>query len=269
MPRPTGGDTVRVVIFNPLRLLAILLAGNAAAQAPDLDFTRDVRPILSRHCFACHGPDAEAREADLSLLDFESATREIAPGIFAVVPGDAEASELWLRITDADDPMPPSAAHDELNDSERLILRRWIEQGASYSPHWAYVLPRRTTVPPTDHLVDDFIGHSIDELNLHGLASAGLEPAPPADPVTLLRRASLDLGGLPPTIRELDAFLADSSEEAYESVIDRLLASDHFGERFATKWLDLVRYADTVGYHGDQEHRAWPFRDWVIRALNS
>lgn len=263
---------MRVVIRIPLSLLTVLLAGlaeNAAAQTALLDFTREVRPILSKHCFACHGPDAEAREADLSLLDFESATREIAPGIFAVVPGDAEASELWLRITDADDPMPPEAAHDELDESERLILKRWIEQGASYSPHWAYVLPRRTTVPPTDHLVDDFIGHSIDELNLHGLASAGLEPAPPADPVTLLRRASLDLGGLPPTIRELDAFLADSSEEAYESVIDRLLASDHFGERFATKWLDLVRYADTVGYHGDQEHRAWPFRDWVIRALNS
>jgi mono/diheme cytochrome c family protein len=251
---------VRPVIRSPLSLLTILLAGNAAAQTGPVDFTREVRPLLSRHCFACHGPDAEAREADLSLVDFESATRELAPDIFAIVPGDPDSSELWRRITDAGDPMPPTSAHDELEDSERRILRRWIEEGASFDPHWAYVPPIRTTEPPSRE--------SIDSLNLRSLASAGLEPAPPADSTTLLRRVSLDLGGLPPTIPEIDAFIAGSSEEAYEAVVDRLLASDHFGERFATKWLDLVRYADTVGYHGDQEHHAWPYRDWVIRALN-
>ncbi len=251
---------MRVVIRIPLSLLTVLLAGDASAQTTPLDFTREVRPLLSRHCFACHGPDAEAREADLSLVDFESATRELAPDIFAIVPGDPDSSELWRRITDAGDPMPPTSAHDELEDSERRILRRWIEEGASFDPHWAYVPPIRTTEPPSRE--------SIDSLNLRSLASAGLEPAPPADSTTLLRRVSLDLGGLPPTIPEIDAFIAGSSEEAYEAVVDRLLASDHFGERFATKWLDLVRYADTVGYHGDQEHRAWPYRDWVIRALN-
>ncbi len=249
-----------MVIRSPLRLLTILLAANAAAQTPDLDFTRDVRPILSRHCFACHGPDAEAREADLSLLDFESATRELAPGVFAIVPGDAEASELWLRVTDAEDPMPPRSAHDRPDAAEREILKRWIEEGASFSPHWAYITPSRRDGRSAEG--------TIDELILQGVESAGLEPAPPADRLTLLRRASFDLGGLPPTIAEIDAHLADHGEDAYEKLIDRLLESDHFGERFATKWLDLVRYADTVGYHGDQEHHTWPYRDWVIRAFN-
>ncbi|MDB4775636.1 PSD1 and planctomycete cytochrome C domain-containing protein [bacterium] len=251
---------MRAVIGSPLRLLTILFAGNAAAETPHLDFTRDVRPILSRHCFACHGPDAEARKADLSLLDFESATRELAPGIFAVVPGDAEASELWRRIIDDEDPMPPRSAHDRLDDAERETLKRWIEEGASFSPHWAYVTPARRD--------RDAAEDTIDELILQGIDSAGLEPAPPADRLTLLRRASFDLGGLPPTIGEIDDHLADQDDDAYERLIDRLLESDHFGERFATKWLDLVRYADTVGYHGDQEHHAWPYRDWVIRAFN-
>ena len=254
---------MRMVIRIPLSLLTVLLAGlagDASAQTAPLDFTREVRPILSKHCFACHGPDAEAREADLSLLDFESATRELAPGIFAIVPGDPAASELWQRIIDPNDPMPPESAHDELDESERLILKRWIEEGASFSPHWAYVFPDRASDLGSDR--------SIDTLNVAQLASAGLEPSQPADRVTLLRRVSFDLGGLPPTLEEVDAFLNHSGEDAYHVVVDRLLASDHFGERFATKWLDLVRYADTVGYHGDQEHHTWPFRDWVIQALN-
>ena len=247
--------------------LAVILASlpfvaSAPGAPPPVDFTRDVRPILSRKCFACHGLDAAALEADLSLVDFASATRELAPGIAAIVPGDLDASELWRRVTDAADPMPPRRAHDPLTDSEIDTLRRWIESGASYRPHWAYVVPAEPTpgapgeATPVDRILD----------GAH--ASLGLDSSERSDPVTLLRRLSFDLTGLPPTPAEIDAFLALPPAQRMPRTVDRLLASPHFGERLAVRWLDLVRYADTVGYHGDQEHRVWPYRDWVIRAFN-
>ena len=240
------------------------LSGTSHADdvEPLIDFTRDVRPILSRHCFACHGPDVEARKADLSLLDYESATRPLAPGVHAIVPGEPDSSELWLRINDREDPMPPEAAHKPLDPDQIEILRRWIESGASYEPHWAYRPPVRIESGRED------ASDRYDQLVLDRLESAGIAPSGSADPVTLMRRVTLDLTGLPPTSSEVDAYLAADPETRYEALVDRLLARPHFGERLASHWLDLVRYADTVGYHGDQEHRVWPYRDWVIRSFN-
>ena len=238
----------------------------SAPNVPPVDFVRDVRPILSQHCFACHGPNEDSRKAGLRLVDFESATRELDPGIAAIVPGDLERSELWQRINDPEDPMPPSEEHKALSPEQIEILGRWIESGASYAPHWAYVTPLATDLPnPTR------TNWALTESDSHLLArldTEGLSPSPETDRVTLLRRVTFDLSGLPPTIEDLDAFLADTSPGAYENVVDRLLASPHFGERMASFWLDLVRYADTVGYHGDQEHHAWPYRDWVIRSFD-
>ena len=244
-------------------MLAVTLtaAGSCLAEERPIDFVRDVRPILSSKCFACHGPDEAARKADLSLVDFESATAELAPGVAAVVPGDPEASELWLRITDPDDPMPPRSAHAPLDADELDVIRRWIESGASYAPHWAYVTPTRS-IDSTDGR-DPIDVHLDRRLVEDEIAASGR-----TDDVTLIRRLSLDLAGLPPTPDEVDAFLADRRGDRVIRVIDRLLASPHFGERLAIHWLDLVRYADSVGYHGDQEHRTWPYRDWVIRAFN-
>jgi len=251
------------VSFSTFILASLLLTALPSGDPLPVDFTRDVRPILSSKCFACHGPDAEAREADLSLIDFASATRELAPGVAAIVPGDLDASEAWLRIIDDADPMPPRRAHDPLSEDEVATIRRWIESGASYRPHWAYVEP--TEIARASSNDAGVVDRLLDDRH----ASLGLLGSDAADPVTLLRRLSFDLAGLPPSPADVDAFLALPPDERLPRTVDRLLASPHFGERLAVRWLDLVRYADTVGYHGDQEHRVWPYRDWVIRAFNA
>ncbi|MCP4835921.1 MAG: DUF1553 domain-containing protein [Phycisphaera sp.] len=234
------------------------------APRPDhdtIDFVRDVRPILSSKCFACHGPDAASRQAGLSLVDFDDATAEIEPGFAAIVPGNLDASEAWHRINDSLDPMPPTEAHDPLSTEEIEVLRRWIETGASYRPHWAYVTPTKGAIRIGDRdPVDDLLDARHGQL--------GLPASPRTDPTTLLRRLSLDLAGIPPTPEAVDAFVAEPSADRVAASVDRLLAAPEFGERLAVLWLDLVRYADTVGYHGDQEHRIWPYRDWVIHAFN-
>jgi hypothetical protein len=227
---------------------------------------RDVRPILSQHCFACHGPNEDSRKAGLSLVDFNGATRELDPGLAAIVPGDLDRSELWQRINNPEDPMPPPEEHKALSPEQIEILGSWIQSGASYAPHWAYVSPVATDPP-----ISTRSNWALTESDRHLLArldAEGLTPSPDTDQVTLLRRVTYDLSGLPPTIDDIDSFLADTSPGAYDRVVDRLLSSPHFGERMASFWLDLVRYADTVGYHGDQEHHAWPYRDWVIRSFN-
>jgi hypothetical protein len=229
----------------------------ATISSPPVDFVRDIRPILSQHCFACHGPNEESRKAGLSFVTFDSATAERDPGIFAVVPGRRLESELWHRINDAIDPMPPAEEHHALSAEQVELLGRWIDDGASYAPHWAYVPPQATTDHP-----------SIDAWLDARLNAEALEASPPALPTSLFRRVHLDLTGLPPTTADLDAFMASPTQEAYDTTVDSLLASPHFGERMAIFWLDLVRYADTVGYHGDQTHRIWPYRDWVINAFN-
>jgi hypothetical protein len=241
--------------------------GISAAGGPD--FSRDVRPILSQHCFKCHGPDDAAREAKLRLDLAGSATKQAESGKTPIVPGRPEASELIRRIfsNDASEMMPPPAANKPLSDDERRILREWVVAGAEYKPHWAFVPPKQVP-PPAErgvrarNPVDAFVQSQLEASGL------GLKPAPEADRYTLARRVSLDLIGLPPTLAEADAFVNDSSPDAYERLVDRLLASPHYGERWARRWLDLARYADTNGYEKDRARSIWPYRDWVIAALN-
>ncbi|MEZ5965965.1 MAG: DUF1553 domain-containing protein [Planctomycetota bacterium] len=242
---------------------SVTTAAHAAADGPNrVDFNRDIRPILSDRCFKCHGFDEKGRKAGLRLDTYEGLTR-VRDGVRPVVPGDAEASEMVRRI-ESHDPkqvMPPPSAGVTLNDAERGVLRRWVEAGAPFARHWAYVPPPERAVPPgAPHPVDAFVRA---ELGRHGLA-----PQAEADRATLIRRVSLDLVGLPPTPEEIDAFVADPAADAYERLVDRLLASPHFGERVALVWLDAARYADTNGFHHDNVRTAWPYRDWVVSALN-
>jgi hypothetical protein len=223
-----------------------------------LDFNRDVRPLLADNCFSCHGRDANQRKAGLRLDVREEA---LAKG--AIVPGDAVASELVRRITAAapEDLMPPPESKRSLAPEQTETLIRWIDEGAEYLPHWAFIPLGEVAVPTNDASIDAFVHRRLEQ--------EGLEPAPGADKETLLRRVSLALTGLPPTLEEIDAFLADDSADAYEKVVDRLLASQAYGERMALDWLDVARYADTFGYQNDVEMRVWPWRDWVIEAFNS
>jgi hypothetical protein len=230
-------------------------------QVP-IEFNRDIRPILSDKCFYCHGPDASHRQADLRLDRRDEAISA------AIEPGQPEASELIARITssDSDLRMPPADSGKELSTAEIELLTQWVSSGAEYEEPWAYVPPRVSPIPEVEHAT--WSHHWIDRLLYPRLQQAGLEPSSEADRVTLIRRLSFDLTGLPPTPVDVDAFVSDTSTDAYEKLIDRLLASPHFGERMAMYWLDLVRFADTVGYHGDQDHNISPYRDWVIDAWN-
>ena len=245
-----------------LFLVAALAACRAspAADSPPR-FDRDILPVLAEHCFACHGPDAAQRQADLRLDTAAGATADRG-GTRAIVPGNPEASELIARIrsSDPDVVMPPPGAHKTLTPRQRTVLERWIAAGATYEGHWAFQPLARPALPeraggPIDAFLDD------------ALAAAGVAPAPAADRTTLARRVTLDLTGLPPEPDDIDAFLADSAPDAYERLVDRLLASPAHAERLAAWWLDLVRYADSVGYHGDQDVTVWPYRDWVIDAF--
>ena len=227
-----------------------------------VDFDRDVRPLLSNACFECHGPDAGSREASLRLDREDDLLGE--DGV--VVAGDAEASLLFQRITHPDSRrvMPPPDARHQLDPAAIRLIRRWIDEGAEWRDHWAFIPATRRPGSPTGDPDRD----PIDRRILAALDSAGLTPSPSIDRPTLLRRVSFDLTGLPPTIDELDAFIDDRESGAYERVVDRLLASTSFGERMATPWLDLARYADTYGYQSDVGRPTWPYRDWVVRAFN-
>jgi len=247
------------------RIIAVALtigvtSGNVYADSP-VNFNRDIRPILSDKCFACHGPDEKHRKAKLRL-DVE----KVALDRGAIVPGKPTESELIERITAEDEieRMPPAKTGKKLSTTEIELLRKWIEQGAKYEKHWAYVPPVRRDPPKTKHEVANFI----DAFIFARLENEGLAPAPEADKRTLVRRLFFDLTGLPPTPEQVDSFVADTNPRAYEKLVDQLLASEHYGERMAMYWLDLVRYADTVGYHGDQDHHASPYRDYVIDAFN-
>lgn len=242
---------------------AVTPADVVTSEAREIDFASQVKPILSDKCFFCHGPDEENREADLRLdMSAESQDRESA-----IIPKNREASLVWQRINDADDPMPPLESHKKLNSQEIAILGAWIDQGAEYKVHWAYA-PIAPVEPPQ---VDDkgWCRCEIDHFLYAGMHRRRLQPSPEAEPARLLRRVYLDLIGLPPSPSELASFLASPSDEAYADVVDKLLASPRFGEHWAAWWLDLVRYADSVGFHGDQPRSVWPYRDWVINALNT
>ncbi|MGE0758757.1 MAG: DUF1549 domain-containing protein, partial [Pirellulaceae bacterium] len=252
-------------------LLAVGLAGGAGAQEPPTgagpDFAREIRPILSEHCFRCHGPDESHREGSLRL-DVEADAKRVVDGSAAIVPGDLERSQLWQRVraTDLDLRMPPPEAGRALNDDELARLANWIRRGADWQQHWSFVPPRAAPLPVLRD--STWVRNPIDAFVLERAAAAELTPQPDADPERLLRRVTLDLTGLPPEPAELDAFLADDRPGAYERAVDRLLASPRFGERFAWPWLDGARYADTSGYQNDGPRSMWRWRDWVIEALN-
>ena len=262
-PAPTG-VMMSVPRFRFLPLLLLASAPAPAFWAAELDFNRDIRPILSENCFYCHGQDGNKRKAELRLDERPAALEKKA-----IVPGDPAASELVKRLFSADpeEVMPPPDSHRHLSPAQRLTLKQWIAQGAPYAPHWAFVAPVRPT-PPEVH-DKAWPRHPIDHFILAKLEASGLAPSPEADRSTLLRRLHLDLTGLPPSLEEQETFLADPSPQAYEQLVDRLLASPHFGERFALPWLDAARYADSNGFQQDGDTHQYLWRDWVVRALNA
>jgi hypothetical protein len=241
-------------------LSACFLSMGASSSAPatPVSFNRDIRPILSDNCFFCHGPDASHRQADLRLD-----VRDDAVAAGAIVPGKPAESTLVSRIntTDADELMPPPESHKKLDAKQKELLSQWIAEGAAYQKHWAYEAPVKADVPAG--------ANGVDHLVQKRLAEVGYAPSPEADRRTLIRRLSLDLLGLPPTPDEVAAFVADTRPDAYLLLVDRLLASPHYGEQMAIGWLDVVRFADTIGYHSDNARNVWPYRDWVIRSFNA
>lgn len=262
--------------FNCLSLRAALLAGlclvaNASSVAvadSPIRFSRDVRPILSEHCFHCHGPDAASREADLRL-DVAATYEAGADASGVVVPRQPEASELYQRIVAPDDElrMPPPEAPTQLSPEEIAVLRRWIAEGAAWEGHWAFLPIESGQLPEVAHA--NWARNEIDRFLLRRMEQSGLAPSPEADKTTLIRRATLDLTGLPPTPAEIDHFLADDRLDAYERLVDRLLDSPRYGEQMAAVWLDAARYADTYGYQDDGDAEMWRYRDWVIDAYNA
>jgi hypothetical protein len=239
----------------------------ALCLAQDVRFNRDIRPIFSDKCYACHGPDKSNRKTKLRF-DTEAGAKQDLGGHFAIAPGDTAKSELIRRITAANPGMrmPPVWSSYKLTDGEIDLLRRWIEQGAKWEKHWAFIPPNR--LPPPEVKDRNWPRNPIDHFVLARLDREGLSPSPEADRERLVRRVTLDLTGLPPTPAEIDAFLSDKSPRAYEKVVDRLLASTRYGERMASRWLDAARYADTNGYQTDGDRSMWRWRDWVIDAFN-
>ena len=272
----TGGVTLSFI-------LALLFPG--VARSTELSFQRDVRPILSDKCFACHGPDAKNQKSPFRIDSFEDATKE-HDGVYGIVPGDVENSEVFWRIF-SDDPseiMPPPKSKMPLTEAEKKIIEQWIESGAKYEEHWSMVnLPDSVEVPEVDqtgyHQSPDRVtsgtgqgavapsDHPIDLFVRAQLEKVGLEPSPEVSREKWLRRVTFDLTGLPPTLEEIDAFLSDKSADAYGRVVDRLLNSLAYAERMTAEWLDVARYSDTYGYQVDRDREVWPWRDWVIRAF--
>ena len=251
-------------VVGLMALVALLGDGLRAFGGDDLGFNRVIQPILRDNCYQCHGPDSGARKADLRLD-----RRETALDLGAIMPGDSTSSEMIARIfsKDAEEVMPPPEAHHQLTDDQKITLRRWIDAGAEYELHWSFLAPQKTT-PPT--VADAEWGRTpIDRFLRAKMDERGLTPAAPADRRTLARRVSLDLTGLPPTPAQVDAFVADESSDAYEKLVDQLLAMPAWGEHRGRYWLDAARYADTHGIHFDNYREIWSYREWVINALNA
>lgn len=238
-----------------------------AAGTQKVRFNRDIRPIMSDTCFRCHGPDAKSRMAGLRLDIREEALKPTKSGVIPIVPGAPEKSAIIARIF-AQEPakmMPPKYSHKELSEAQKEVIRQWVAEGAEYEGHWAYAPVRRPAVPD---LSGPTIRNPIDAFIQERLAREGLQPSPEADRRTLLRRVTLDLTGVPPTAEEMEAFVNDRSPDAYEKVVDRLLASRRFAEMMTMRWLDAVRYADTAGFHGDNAWPIWPYRDYVLKSFH-
>src|SRR5262245_38289475 len=262
--RLARGGTRRI-LAGALLLVAAFDSLAWSAEPARVNFSRDVLPILSENCFVCHGPDPNNRKADLRLDTKEGALRTKDP---IIVPGKSGESELILRVTSDDDEerMPPPKSNRQITPAQIDLLKRWIEEGAVWGKHWAYESPQRPPVPVVKNA--GWPINPIDRFVLARLEQEGLSPSPVAAKETLIRRVTLDLTGLPPTPEEIDAFLRNESVQAYETLVDRLLKSPHYGERMAWEWLDAARYADTNGYQGDPTRSMWFWRDWVIDALN-
>ncbi|MFO0907843.1 MAG: PSD1 and planctomycete cytochrome C domain-containing protein [Isosphaeraceae bacterium] len=263
------------ILLRSVALLTALVASSVSARAdgpkpaaPPLDFNRDIRPILSDKCYKCHGPDVTERKAGLRLDTAEGTFKPAKSGGIAVVPGKLDESELYQRIIteSADEVMPPPKSGKSLTPAEVARLKTWIEQGAPFRQHWAFVPPVRPALPTVAN--PGWIKTPVDAFVLSRLEAEGLKPSPEADRTTLIRRVSLDLIGLPPTPEEVDAFVADTRPDAYERLVARLLDSPHYGERWGRLWLDAARYADSDGYEKDKSRQVWFYRDWVINALN-
>jgi Protein of unknown function (DUF1549)/Protein of unknown function (DUF1553)/Concanavalin A-like lectin/glucanases superfamily/Planctomycete cytochrome C len=253
-------STQFVVLVALITLACFGFSAQSSHSQTKIDFNRDIRPILSDKCFACHGPDATAKK--LTRFDSETAAAKV------IVPGKPEQSKLIKRITHKDESlrMPPVESGRTLTPREIELLTEWVRQGANWQSHWAFIPPTRPAPPQVKNKA--WVKNPIDAFVLARLEREGLQPSPEADRATLLRRASFDLTGLPPTLQELDSFLNDESPNAYERVVDRLLSSPRYGERMAFKWLDAARYADTNGYQNDGDRTMWRWRDWVIEAFN-
>ena len=241
----------------------------ALSAAPPVDFNQDIRPLLSKYCFQCHGFDGQARQADLRLDTAAGMAAQAATGQRVVEPGEPQASALLLRVTskDVDVRMPPAEVSDRLSTAEVDLLTRWIQQGAGWAEHWAFVPPRRVSLPQVQRPV--WRRNGIDAFVLAALDESQLLPSHEAGRATLLRRVMLDLTGLPPSLAEGEEFAQESSPDAYERMVDRVLASPHYGERMSRIWLDLARYADSSGYANDRLRSMWPYRDWVTEAFNA
>lgn len=252
-----------IVVLVSLSFVASQLRSCQLRAAEPISFVRDIRPILSDKCFYCHGQDANKRQGDLRLDVSQSA---IEAG--AIAPHDPLGSKLIERIF-TDDPaelMPPLDSNRKLTDEQRMLLKSWIAAGAQYETHWAFVAPRRSELPQVRN--SSWVRNPIDQFVLAKLEQVGLEPSPEAERTTLIKRLSIDLIGLPPTPDEVDAFVADQRTDAYERLVDRLLDSQHYGERMALPWLDAARYADSNGFQQDGDTWQWMWRDWVVKALN-
>jgi hypothetical protein len=269
-----GSDAT--VVGTSLGLAAVALFACSSAHPPaanettntvKVDFDRQVRPILSSHCFSCHGPDEAARQANLRVDTASGVLSPRGSRPAVVVPGNPSASLLFQRITATASPMPPLDANKPLSADEIGTVRRWIEQGASYPDRWFLIAPTRPTPPVVEHA--DWVKNPIDAFIAQQLEAAALEPAPEADPRTLIRRVTLALTGLPPAPADVERFAANHDDTAYAALVDRLLASPAYGEQQAHYWLDAARYADTHGFHEDDYRSIWPYRDWVIASFNA
>lgn len=244
----------------------------ASAKLPDIvSYNFDIRPIFSDKCFACHGPDANKREAGLRLDIADSAFQALKehPGAHALIAGKPDLSQVYLRIATKDSTqlMPPAASNLKLSLREIRLIEKWIKQGAKYEKHWAFIPPQKPALPKVEN--EKWTRNEIDYFILEKQAQRGLQPGAEADKERLLKRLSLDLTGLPPTIEMMDAFLADNSKDAYEKMVDKLMATPQYGEKMSLHWLDIARYADSHGYQDDGYRTQWPWRDWVIHAFNT
>ena len=253
-------------------LLVIAMCAFRGCHEKQVDFNSEIKPILNKHCISCHG--GVKRNGNFSVLFRNEAIDTTETGKLGIIPGDPEHSEMIRRITSADPEVRMPYKEEPLSAKDIHTLTKWIEQGAQWGDHWAYVAPKNVQVPVSEKRIaglsasGQWARNDIDYFILDKLAEADLEPSAEADRKTLLRRVYMDLIGLPPSEEQARKFLQDNSDDAYEKVVDGLLVSPHFGEKWASWWLDMARYSDTKGYERDAGRTIWRYRDWVIRALN-